>query len=211
MKRNYNSQDVLDSHVEEEFEEIENLRALKYFISRDFYKINGQITFGKFMKSLLFEPGFKFTFWLRVTRYFYLKKGILFPLFIISRFILKHYSYKYEFDISYRIPIGPGLSIAHIGYVVAAASEIGSNCFLRPGVVMGKNLMDDGITPVIGDNVHFGVGCKVIGNIKIGNNVVIGANAVVTHDAPSNTVVAGIPARKIRELDEVVRHPNGEN
>ena len=44
----------------------------------------------------------------------------------------------------------------------------------------------------------FGVGCKVIGKIKIGDNVIIGANAVVTHDVPDNVVVAGIPAKILR-------------
>ena len=71
-------------------------------------------------------------------------------------------------------------------------------------------LIDDGKTAIIGDNVHFGVGCKVIGSHRIGNNVVIGANAVVTHDIPSNTVVAGIPARQLRTLNEVVLHPRDE-
>lgn len=45
----------------------------------------------------------------------------------------------------------------------------------------------------------FGAGCKVLGKIKIGNHVIVGANAVVTHDVPDNSVVAGIPARVIRK------------
>ena len=45
-------------------------------------------------------------------------------------------------------------------------------------------------------------GAVVIGNIKIGNNVVIGANSVVTKDVPDNTVVAGIPAKVIKRVDE---------
>ena len=76
--------------------------------------------------------------------------------------------------------------------------------------MLEKNLTDDGTTPVIGDNVHFGVGSKIIGSVVIGNNVVIGANAVVTHDVPSNSVVAGIPAKKLRTLENVVEHPTGE-
>lgn len=210
MKENYHYRETPDGHIEELYEEITSFKALRYFISRDFTKINGRINAMNFLKSLLIEPGFKFTFWLRVTRYFFLKGKMCLLLFILCRFMLKHYSYKYEFDVSYRTPIGPGLSIAHIGYVIVAASKIGSNCFLRPGVVIGKNLTDSGETAVIGDNVHFGVGCKVIGSLTIGNNVVIGANAVVTHSVDSNTVVAGIPARVVRQLDAVIVHPTGE-
>ena len=211
MKENFHVDEFPDAHVEETYEDVTSFAALKYFIQRDFEKINGHITLKKYLFSMLTEPGVKFVFWLRVARYFRLKGKKAFFLFLLCRMFLKHYSYKFEFDISCNTPIGPGLSIAHIGYVVLAASKVGSNCFLRPGVVVGRNLTDEGATAVIGDNVHFGVGCKVIGPITIGNNVIIGANAVVTHSVPSNTVVAGIPARELKKLEMIVRHPNGEN
>ena len=51
--------------------------------------------------------------------------------------------------------------------------------------------------PELGDNVYIGPGAKVIGNVKIGNNVAIGANAVVTKSFPDDSVVVGIPARLI--------------
>lgn len=205
MKNNYCSNETPDGHVEEKYEELTSIKALKYFVIRDLSKIHGEFHIKKLLKSLLIEPGFKFVFWLRVTRYLYLTKKHL--LFLISRFILKHYSYKYEFDVTYRTPIGPGLSIAHIGYIVVGAESIGSNCFLRPGVVIGRNLIGDTKTPVIGDNVHFGVGCKVTGNVKIRNNVILCANSVVTRDVPSNTIYGGIPAKHIKELTEIVKHP----
>lgn len=52
-------------------------------------------------------------------------------------------------------------------------------------------------SPVIGNNVLLFAGAKIIGNVNIGNNVVVGANAVVTHDVPDNAVVVGIPAKVI--------------
>lgn len=54
----------------------------------------------------------------------------------------------------------------------------------------------------VGDNVNFGVGVRVFGKLKIGNNVTIGANSVVTKDIPDNAIVGGIPAKIIRIKNE---------
>ncbi len=51
--------------------------------------------------------------------------------------------------------------------------------------------------PVIGDNVYIGSGAKIIGSVNVGNNVAIGANAVLTKDVPDNAVVVGVPAKVI--------------
>ena len=183
----------------EEFVNIDSWKALKYFITRDFERINGKITAKKLLSSLLFEPGYKYVFWMRVTRYAFLKHNWI--LFVPSRFILKHYGYKYSFDISYRAEILPGFAIGHFGYIVIQSSSvIGSNCFVRPGVVLGKKSVFEGGSQVIGDNVEFGAGAKCIGDIRIGSNVTIGANAVVTHDIPDRCVIAGVPARIIKTI-----------
>ncbi len=52
--------------------------------------------------------------------------------------------------------------------------------------------------PIIGDNVDISTGAKILGPVRIGNNVIIGANAVVVKDVPDNCVVAGIPAQIIQ-------------
>lgn len=178
-------------------------KDLTGFIKWDFERINGKITFRKLMMSLLFEPGFKYIFWMRITRYFWLKRGLARIPFVLCRFILKHFAYKYTFDVSYRAKIGPGLSIAHHGYIVVrAAALIGENCSLRPGVVIGKKLTDDVNAAVLENNVDIGVGAKILGDVHIGNNVTIGANAVVTNDVPDNAIVAGIPARVLGYRNE---------
>ena len=56
-----------------------------------------------------------------------------------------------------------------------------------------------GWCPTIGDNVFIGTNSCILGNVKIGNNVVIAAGAVVVHDVPDNVTVAGIPAKIIKE------------
>ena len=97
---------------------------------------------------------------------------------------------------------GPGLVIFYIGdYTgVKPSARIGKNCTLRAGVVIGRRFDEtgDGLPVIIGDNVNFGLGVKVFGQITIGNNVSIGANSVVTHDIADNAVLGGIPAKIIR-------------
>ena len=75
------------------------------------------------------------------------------------------------------------------------------------GYFDGKRL--DKIAPVvIGDNVYVGMFAMIMPGVKIGNNVIIGAGAIVTHDAPDNCVLAGVPAKIIKSLDEY--HRSGE-
>ncbi len=178
--------------------DVTNWKNVRLFIKKDFEVSHGEFKYISFFKALLFEAGFKYVFWLRITRYFYLRKRMNLIRFAISRCILKHYSYKYGFDISYRTEIEKGFSIAHFGSIIISAERIGDNCCVRPGVVIGGKLSEAGL-PTIGNNVQFGVGCKALGRINIGNNVIIGANAVITHDIEDNCVVAGIPARVIRK------------
>jgi serine O-acetyltransferase len=85
--------------------------------------------------------------------------------------------------------IGPGLLIHTPFGIVVGPTRIGSFCTIQSGVVITA------ATKRIGDNVYFGPGAKVIGDAKIGNNVVIVANSVILTDVPDNTTVMGVPAR----------------
>lgn len=64
-------------------------------------------------------------------------------------------------------------------------------------MTIGKTFSGKDQAPTIGDNVVIFAGAKIIGAVDIGNNVVVGANAVVTKDVPDNYVVGGIPAKVI--------------
>ncbi len=142
---------------------------------------------------------YKYLKWLRISRFFYLNNYRMLGVF--ARKMKNHYGNKYGFDFNYRVPIGKGLTIAHNSGVVFFPKSAGENLILRNFVVVG-NQFSGGECPSIGNNVAFGAGCKVLGSIKIGNHVVIGANAVVTHDIPDNSVVAGIPAKVIRKTKD---------
>ncbi len=92
--------------------------------------------------------------------------------------------------------IGGGLFIQHGFSTMIAAKYIGEDCWINQQVTIGYN--GNGEAPVIGDNVMITCGAKVLGNINIGDNAVIGANAVVVKDVEAGAVMGGIPAKRIR-------------
>ena len=102
----------------------------------------------------------------------------------------------------YTPDIGGGLYIQHGFATMIAAKSIGENCWINQQVTIGYKGL--GEPPVIGDNVTITCGAKVLGNIRIGNSVTVGANAVVIRDVPDNCVVGGIPAKvlKANTIDE---------
>lgn len=87
---------------------------------------------------------------------------------------------------------GPGLYIPHLGRILTPPhAKIGKNCTLRPGLLIVTNLSVNNrkhFQIVVGDNVEFSEGCKIICK-KIGNDVIIGPNAVVTRNVPDNMTV----------------------
>lgn len=66
---------------------------------------------------------------------------------------------------------------------------------------IGKSIGTNENSPKIGNYVWIGPGARIYGNIKIGNNVVIGANSIVNKTFPSNITIAGIPAKKINSKE----------
>ncbi|NMH29480.1 serine O-acetyltransferase [Flavobacterium silvaticum] len=134
-------------------------------------------------------PGVKFSIAFRYCQHYRRKNRVLFYFFFR---LLRRVKYKYGFDISYRTVIGPGLYIGHFGgIVIHGDTVIGSNCNLSQGMTIGvlargKNA---GI-PKIGDRVFIGPGALILGGISIGNDVLIGANSVVTFDVADFNVVA---------------------
>lgn len=143
-------------------------------------------------------PGLRFSFWMRLCHELRGKKTWL-PLygFAINRY--NHYVYHYGISIPFNTHIDKGFYIGHFGcIIVSPAAVIGKNVNISQGVTIGKaNRGNKTGVPIIGDCVYIGPGAKIFGAITIGNNVAIGANAVVTHDVPNNAVVAGAPARVI--------------
>lgn len=95
--------------------------------------------------------------------------------------------------------IGKGFYIGHFGGIILSPHTVlGEYCNISQGVSIGQaGRGGKQHTPIIGDRVYIAPGAKIFGRIKIGNDVAIGANAVVTKDLPDNAVAVGIPARVI--------------
>lgn len=91
--------------------------------------------------------------------------------------------------------IGGGLYIQHGFATMIAAKSIGENCWINQQVTIGYN--GPGDPPVIGNNVIITCGAKVLGNITVGDNAVIGANAVVIRDVEAGAKMGGVPAKRI--------------
>ena len=132
------------------------------------------------------------------------KKGFIYRIALLfARIYYKHLSFKHGISIDRTTSIDGGLNIHHYsGIILTPKAVIGKNLTIYQCVTVGR--VHSGTkagVPTIGDNVTLYAGCKVIGNIKIGNNVVVGANSVVTNDIPDNAIVAGCPARILRIMN----------
>lgn len=148
---------------------------------------------------------YKYLKTLRHCEYHNNNKGVLHKcLYGFYKVKLHRLGFKYNI----RIPVnvcGYGVTIYHLaggGGCFINAKSIGNYCQLRPGVLLGNAHHSEDEKPIIGDNVSFGPGAKVLGNVKVGDNSYICANAVVTKDVTEKTMVGGVPAKVIKIIDE---------
>lgn len=124
------------------------------------------------------------------------------------KYKLKNVSIKLGFSIPPNV-FGPGLSIAHYGTIVInSAVKVGENCRIHACVNIGAS-GGSFEAPQIGNNVYIAPGAKIYGNIKISNNIAIGANATVGKSFEEDSIlIAGNPAKKIKEIDikKIIKH-----
>lgn len=171
-----------------------------------------------------------FHFW-KTVRAIYQNEGLLFGvLFRICQAILKirlaivRLPLKFVFAlILYRLVsillgisihldarIGRGLYIGHFGGIFIGPVRIGDYCNISQGVIIGQGMVGkprEGL-PTIGDRVYVAPGSKIFGQIAIGNDVSIGANAVVSKNIPDNSIVVGNPGRIVGQQENNVHIHN---
>ena len=94
------------------------------------------------------------------------------------------------------VTLGRRFTIDHFGGIVISGDAVfGDDCRVRNGVTVGLRHTCQRGSPVIGNRVDIGSGAKLLGPIHIGDDVLIGANAVVITDIPPNSIAVGVPAR----------------
>jgi serine O-acetyltransferase len=112
-------------------------------------------------------------------------------------------------DLPCEVVVGRRLVIEHFGgIIISGDTQLGDDVVIRNGVTIGLRRTGVRGAPVIGDRVDIGTGAKILGSIRIGNDVAIGANAVVLQDVPDNCIAVGIPAsiRPRREKLQIVEN-----
>jgi serine O-acetyltransferase len=162
------------------------------------YEAYGLTPKGLFVSILNFS-----TFWLvilyRISHALYKKNVPLLPRIIRSMGIL-----FYGAEISYGAEIGPGFRVAHsVGIVIGPKVKAGANLEVFQNVTIGgRDRERNGILkPVIEDNVTIFTGAAVLGPVRVGENVSVGANSVVTKDVAPNLIVAGVPAQIVGKVN----------
>lgn len=130
-------------------------------------------------------------------RYSYQSPLIRWPWAILHTILSKFCEVFFGIFIGPKAVIGHRLVIEHFGCIIIHGNtEIGDDCTIRQGVTIGNRHINAPLeAPKVGNRVQVGAGAKLLGNICIGNDVDIGANAVVIHDIPSNHIAVGVPAK----------------
>ena len=147
----------------------------------------------------ILTPCFRVLMYYRVARYFYLKKW-----YFVARYLCERAKRKTGIEIHPGARIGKRLFIDHgFGVVIGETAIIGDDVIIFHGVTLGgTGKQKKRRHPVIGNRVLIGAGAKILGYIRIGDEVKIGANAVVLKDVPPAVTVVGIPGMIVRRHHE---------
>ena len=140
-------------------------------------------------------PGFQILIYHRVAHALYRAH-----FFFLARFVSQLGRFFTGIEIHPGAKIGQGLFIDHgMGVVIGETAEIGDDCTLYQGVTLGGTGKHKGKRhPTLGDRVLVGAGAQILGPFQVGNNAMIGANAVVLSEVPEGATVVGVPGRMVR-------------
>lgn len=168
---------------------------MNYNFKCDYYRMTGEkYSFSiKSLINILFKHNLKLMFLIRLAAH----KNNLFSKFL--RCYIYLFKRKYGIDMHPDTQIGEGLVLGHpYNITINPEAIIGKNVNLTKGVTIGREPRGRRIgSPTIGNCVYIGVNSTVVGNIKVGNNVLIAPNSFVNIDIPDNSIVLGNPCKII--------------
>lgn len=150
----------------------------------------------------MFAQGFWTLFWHRFGNWrMGVRPRILrLPLSALYRMGAKSAQWFCGMDLPYTVVVGRRVKLEHFGGMILIARSIGDDVVIRQNTTFGIASVEGAMQrPTIGDRVDIGAGAVLIGGITIGSDTHIGANAVVTKSQPAGVVVAGVPARVIKQ------------
>lgn len=165
------------------------------FIKKQFTTIKNNDPCLKNIWEIFLYPGFKAQIYYKISHWFYIHKH-----FFLARLLSERCKRKTAIEIHPGATIGNNLFIDHgNGIVIGETAIIGDNVVIYHDVTLGGITTNKGKRhPTIKDNVMIGSGARILGNITVGNNCKIGANAIVLKDVPDDCTAVGIPARIIK-------------
>jgi serine O-acetyltransferase len=169
--------------------------SVRALITADLYRYEGASGWKGFFRTFTAEPGFRLTTLLRLSRYLRAQPWGRWGLYHFVELWRRGAAVKFGVYIDPATSIGPGLYLGHpLGIVINRRCVIGADCSISQHVTLGsKNREPNKGCPTLGNRVYVGPGAVVIGAIQLGDDVAVGANCVVTKDAPAMAVVVGVP------------------
>ena len=186
---------------------IKSKSDLNYYIQQDIIMNSRDLSFKTRLKNLVF-PDLIMDYLIMLRKAEYYSNCFKSSLFRRCWGKLFGFYYKYKLrnlgiKLGYSIPLnvfGAGLSLPHFGTIVVNSNaRVGENCRLHVGVNIGAS-GGNPQAPIIGNNVYIGPGAILFGNIKIADNITIGANATVNKTfEKQHVVLAGSPASIVKE------------
>jgi len=186
---------------------IKNKKDYEEYIKKDF-----QVNYGEKGRKQLFKDRilrnhnyymYKYLVLLRKDELYTNKNGLMNK---ILKIYIRRKRSKLGNILGLSIPVNvidKGTKIWHYNVIVNGYAKVGENCVFHGENCVGNNSFSMN-APIIGKNVDIGIGAKIIGNVTIADDIVIGANSVVTKSfLEKGIVIAGIPARKIKNRDDI--------
>ncbi|RUO37098.1 serine acetyltransferase [Aliidiomarina taiwanensis] len=153
----------------------------------------------KKIKRFFFDVNVRFVLLLRLMFWARLNR-VKFISAMVNNYLVKNYGCFIgngaTIDVSVKFPHPTGI-------IIGAGAVISERCTIFQQVTLGGRISGDaqkGNYPILSPGVVVYSGAKIIGNVTIGENSIIGANSVVNKDVPPNTIVAGVPAKVIRDV-----------